>query len=47
MRLGGFGVYLLINYKTTGHPLAFLELQHEHWQKSLDWPGERFTVRLI
>jgi len=34
----GFAVYLFINYHVAGDPLAFLQVQHEHWSKSLDWP---------
>ena len=49
MPLSGLAVYLLINYKTTGHALAFLTIQREHWSKALDWPwkGIRGSFDLI
>lgn len=34
----GTGGYLLLNYTVTGNPLAFAEIQREHWYKSLAWP---------
>ncbi|HLM55429.1 MAG TPA: hypothetical protein VK422_04830 [Pyrinomonadaceae bacterium] len=34
----GFGVYLLVNWKVFGRPLAFLSMQEEYWSKSLTWP---------
>lgn len=34
----GFGVYLLINYRLFGEPLAFLDAQHDYWYKHLTWP---------
>lgn len=45
----GFGGYLLLNYSVTGDPLAFLQIQREHWYKSLAWPwyGIAETVRSI
>jgi hypothetical protein len=49
MPLSGLAVYLLINYKTTGHALAFLTIEREHWSKALDWPwkGIRGSFDLI
>jgi hypothetical protein len=49
MPLSGLAVYLLINYKTTGHALAFLTIQREHWSKALHWPwkGIRGSFDLI
>jgi len=49
MPLSGLAVYLLINYKTTGHALAFLTIQREQWSKALDWPwkGIRSSFDLI
>jgi hypothetical protein len=34
----GFGVYLLINARVFGDPLAFLEAQDAFWFKHLAWP---------
>lgn len=34
----GFGAYLLLNYAVMGNPLAFLEIQREHWGKFLTYP---------
>lgn len=34
----GFAGYLLLNYAVTGDALRFLDVQREHWHKSLDWP---------
>lgn len=34
----GFAAYLLINWWVLGDPRAFLEVQGEHWFKSLTWP---------
>ncbi len=34
----GFGVYLLINWRVFGDPRAFLDMQSQHWAKSLTWP---------
>ena len=34
----GFGVYLLINWWVFGEPLKFLNVQGEHWFKTLTWP---------
>jgi Gpi18-like mannosyltransferase len=45
MPLSGLAVYLLIN-KTTGHALAFLTIEREHWSKALDWPWKRYS-RLV
>ncbi|MBN1455518.1 MAG: glycosyltransferase family 39 protein [Methanomicrobia archaeon] len=36
----GFLVYLAVNYWVYGTPLAFLEVQHEHWYKQLAPPWE-------
>jgi hypothetical protein len=36
----GFGGYLLVNQVVYGHPLAFLEIQRDHWSKSLAWPWD-------
>lgn len=43
----GFGGYLLLNYSVSGDPLAFLQIQREHWYKSLTWPwlGISETIR--
>lgn len=34
----GFVAYLILNYAVMGNPLAFLEIQKEHWQKYLTFP---------
>ena len=36
----GFGGYLLVNQLVYGSPVAFLEVQRDHWSKSLAWPWE-------
>jgi hypothetical protein len=36
----GFGGYLLLNQVVYGDPLAFLEIQRNHWSKTLAWPWE-------
>jgi hypothetical protein len=40
----GFGGYLLLNYAVYGTPLAFVQIQSEHWFKSLAWPWEGIRV---
>ncbi|HVB81842.1 MAG TPA: hypothetical protein VNE82_18075, partial [Candidatus Binataceae bacterium] len=39
----GFAVYLLVNYRITGDPMAFLSLEREHWSNMLmaPWRGIR------
>lgn len=34
----GFGGYLLLNLAVYGDPFAFVQIQSEHWFKSLAWP---------
>ena len=34
----GFGGYLLLNLAVYGDPFAFIQIQNEHWFKSLTWP---------
>jgi hypothetical protein len=34
----GLGVYLFINYRVTGDPWAFLDIQREHWSNALVTP---------
>ncbi len=34
----GFGGYLLLNLAVYGNPFAFVQIQSEHWFKSLAWP---------
>jgi mannosyltransferase PIG-V len=36
----GFGIYLALNQVVYGDPLAFSEIQHDHWHKQLTWPWE-------
>jgi Gpi18-like mannosyltransferase len=38
----GFVLYLVLNYITYGDPLKFLEIQGEHWSKSLAIPTKGF-----
>jgi Dolichyl-phosphate-mannose-protein mannosyltransferase len=38
--LAGFGGYLLLNQVVYGNPFAFVEIQREHWFKTLAWPWE-------
>jgi hypothetical protein len=39
----GFGVYLWVNYRITGDPLAFLKLENSHWFDAMvaPWQGIR------
>lgn len=39
----GFAVYLLVNYRITGDPMAFLNVEREHWSNMLTapWGGIR------
>jgi hypothetical protein len=34
----GFAVYLLVNYRITGDPMAFLSLERDHWSNALTAP---------
>lgn len=34
----GFVAYLALNQHALGHPLAFLDVQKEHWSRSFTWP---------
>jgi Gpi18-like mannosyltransferase len=34
----GFGIYLGVNWAVYGDPLAFAEIQRDHWFKQLEWP---------
>jgi hypothetical protein len=34
----GFGGYLLLNLLVYGDPFAFVQIQADHWSKSLAWP---------
>ena len=43
----GFVFYLLINYFVTGNPLAFLEVQREHWGKYLDFPWKSIWKQIL
>ena len=36
----GFGGYLVLNQAVYGNPFAFVEIQREHWFKTLAWPWE-------
>jgi hypothetical protein len=36
----GFGVYLLINWRVQGSPVAFLHTQGEFWYRSFAWPWD-------
>jgi Gpi18-like mannosyltransferase len=38
--VGGFGIYLALNWGVYGDPLAFMEIQREHWFKALAWPWQ-------
>ena len=40
MVLVGFGGYLLLNQVVYGNPFAFIEIQRDHWFKTLAWPWE-------
>lgn len=40
----GFAVYLLVNYRITGDPLAFLSAQREHWSHTLVAPWSSIRV---
>jgi hypothetical protein len=42
----GFAVYLLVNYRITGDPLAFLSVQREHWSHTLVTPWSSIRVNL-
>jgi hypothetical protein len=36
----GFGVYLLINWRVQGSPVAFLQMQGEYWYRTFAWPWD-------
>ncbi len=36
----GFGVYLFINWRVQGSPLAFLQMQGEYWYRTFAWPWD-------
>jgi len=40
----GFAAYLLVNYRITGDPLAFLSVQREHWAHTLVAPWSSVGV---
>jgi hypothetical protein len=40
----GLAVYLLVNYRTTGDPLAFLGIEREHWSNALAAPWSSIRV---
>jgi hypothetical protein len=42
----GFVVFLLVNYNATGNPLAFLDLEREHWSNTLMAPWRGIGVNL-
>ena len=42
----GFAVYLLVNYRITGDPLAFLSVQREHWSHTLVTPWSSIQINL-
>lgn len=39
----GAAGYLLVNEAVAGHPFAFLHHQHEHFQRTLDWPWNGYA----
>jgi hypothetical protein len=45
----GFAAYLLLNYRVTGHPLAFSQVMEEHWYKKITppWVGIHDVWRRI
>jgi len=42
----GFAVYVLVNYRITGDPMAFLHLEREHWSNTLTMPWRGIRVNL-
>lgn len=42
----GLAIYLLVNYRITGDPLAFLSVQREHWAHTLVAPWSSIRVNL-
>ena len=44
--LTGIAGYLLVNYRITGDPLAFLSVQREHWSHTLVAPWSSIRVNL-
>jgi hypothetical protein len=36
----GFGIYLALNWAVYGDPMAFSDIQRNHWFKQLAWPWE-------
>ena len=36
----GFAIYLAVNWGVYGDPLAFTDIQRDHWFKELKWPWE-------
>ena len=42
----GLAVYLFVNYRVTGDPLAFLSVQREHWAHTLVAPWSSIRVNL-
>jgi hypothetical protein len=44
----GFGVYLWVNYRVTGDPLAFLKLENSHWFDAMvaPWRGIRVNLNI-
>src|SRR5262249_44608492 len=49
MPIAGFTVYLLLNYRVNGDPLAFMRLQREQWSTTFAWPwnGMRSAFAVI
>lgn len=47
--LAGLAGYLYLNQVVGGHPLRFLEYQHDHWARELAWPwvGLRDSLRSL
>lgn len=42
----GFEVHMLVNYRVTGDPLAFLSLEHTHWSNQLVTPWRGLGINL-
>lgn len=43
----GFGGYLLLNYRVTGDPFAFVRFTREHWYKSLATPWDGIRAMIV
>lgn len=42
----GLGVHMLVNYRITGHALAFMSFEHTHWSNQLVAPWRGLEVNL-